>query len=59
MIKINLKTLFFYLDINNLYGDPMMQYLPYGGFKWVKINNEIVNRVLNKSDTSLHGYFWK
>ena len=35
----------------------MSQYLPYGGFKWVKINNEIVNRVLNESDNSLHGYF--
>ena len=51
------ENFIFYLDINNLYGDPMIQYLPYGGFKWVKINNEIVNRVLNKSDTSLHGYF--
>ena len=43
--------------MNILYGDAMSQYLPYGGFKWVKINNEIVNRVLNESDNSLHGYF--
>ena len=57
MIKINLKTIFFYLDINNLYGKAMSEYLPYGGFKWVKVNNETVNRVLNKSDNSLHGYF--
>ena len=35
----------------------MSEYLPYGGFKWVKVNNETVNRVLNKSDNSLHGYF--
>ena len=35
----------------------MSQYLPYGGFKWVEVNNETVNRILNKSDNSLHGYF--
>ena len=35
----------------------MSEYLPYGGFKWVKVNNEVVNRILNKSDNSLHGYF--
>ena len=34
----------------------MSEYLPYGGFKWVKVNNESVNRVLNKTDNSLHGY---
>ena len=37
-----------YLDMNNLYGHAMSQYLPYGGFKWVKITNETVNRILNK-----------
>ena len=46
-----------YLDMNNLYGDAMSQYLPYGSFKWVKVHNEAVNRILNKSDNSLHGYF--
>ena len=46
-----------YHDMNNLYGDAMSQYLPYGGFKWVEVNNETVNRILNKSDNSLHGYF--
>ena len=43
--------------MNNLYGDAMSQYLPYGGFKWVKTTNETINRILNKSDNSLHGYF--
>ena len=43
--------------MNNLYGDAMSQYLPYGGFKWVKVNNELVNRILNKSENSLYGYF--
>ena len=57
MIKLNSTTSFFYLDMNNLYGDTISEYLPYGGFKWVKVNNETVNRVLNKSDNSLHGYF--
>ena len=35
----------------------MSQYLPYGGFKWVKVNNKTINRILNKSNNSLHGYF--
>ena len=43
--------------MNNLYGDAMSEYLPYGGFEWVKTTNETVNRVLNKSDNSLQGYF--
>ena len=34
-----------YLDLNNLYGDAMSQYLPYGGFKWVKTTNEIIDRI--------------
>ena len=48
-----------YHDMNNLYGDAMSQYLPYGGFKWVEVNNEPVNKILNKSDNSLHDYFLK
>ena len=46
-----------YLDMNNLYGYAMRKHLPYGGFKWVEVNNETVNRILSKSDNSLHGYF--
>ena len=53
MEKVYIK----YLDMNNLYGGAMSEYLPYGGFKWVKVNNRVVNRVLNKSDNILHGYF--
>ena len=47
-----------YIDMNNLYGGAMREYLSYGKFKWVKINNEIVNRILNEIDDSLHGYFF-
>ena len=43
--------------MNNLYGYAMSEYLQYGGFKWVKVNNEAVNTILNKSDISLYGYF--
>ena len=30
-----------YLDRNNLYGNAIIQYLPYANFKWVKNINEI------------------
>ena len=46
-----------YLNMNNLYGGAMNKYLPYDGFKWVKIINETVNRILNTKDNNLHGYF--
>ena len=55
--KTNPKVYIKYLDMNNLYGKPMSEYLPYEGFKWVKVNSETINRVLNRSDNSLHGYF--
>ena len=42
--------------MNNLYGDAMGQYLPYRGFKWVKVNNKVVKRILNRSRNSLYGY---
>ena len=54
--KTRPKVYINYIDMNNLYGDAMSEYLPYGGFKWVKITNETVNRISNKSDNSLHGY---
>ena len=45
MTELNLKNIT-YLDMNNLYGDAMSEYLPYRGFKWVEVNNETINRVL-------------
>ena len=41
-----------YLDMNNLYGCGMSDYLPYGGFKWIKIvYNFDVNSISEKSPT--------
>ena len=53
----NTENYIIYLDMNKLYGHAMSQYLPYGGFKWIKINNETIKRKLNKNGNSLHGYF--
>ena len=45
-----------YLDANNLYGWAMIQYLPYGGFKWL-IKKEIDKFDLNSiKDNSPVGY---
>ena len=55
--KTKPKKFITYLDMDNLYGGAMSEYLPYGGFKWIKVNKKTVNRILNKSDNSLHGYF--
>ena len=46
-----------YVDMNNLYGKAMSQYLPYGGFKSIKVNNKVINRILNRSADSSYGYF--
>ena len=48
-----------YLNIDNLYGHAMSQYLPYGGYKWVKITNETVNKILNKKIIVCMVIFWK
>ena len=41
-----------YLDMNNLYGCEMSNYLPYSGFKWIKsVYNFDVNSISEKSPT--------
>ena len=41
-----------YLDMNNLYGCGMSDYLPYGGFTWIKsVYNFDVNSISEKSPT--------
>ena len=36
MIPTKQSKFISYLDMNNLYGWTMSDYLPYGGFKWLK-----------------------
>ena len=36
-----LSTFITYVDLNSLYGWPMSEYLPYGGFKWLKNVDEL------------------
>ena len=51
------STFITYLDMNNLYGWAMSEYLPYGEFEWLENINEFdINSVNEKSDT---GYFLK
>ena len=40
-----LKTYITYLDMNNLYGYAMTQYLPYANFEWVKNMDEIEQKL--------------
>ena len=35
-----------YLNMNNFYGHAMSQYLPYGGFKWVKSIDKIKKKLM-------------
>ena len=44
-----------YLNINNLYGWAMSEYLPYAGFKWLKNVDEFDMMLI--SEKSLTGYF--
>ena len=49
------STFISYLDMNNLYGWAMSEYLPYGGFKWLK--NVDGFDMMSISEKSLIGYF--
>jgi len=40
-IADKLNSFLLYLDANNLYGWAMLQYLPTGGFSWVKDKDEL------------------
>ena len=46
----------FYLDMNNLYGDAMSQYLPYADFKRIKDINKIKQKLMNIKSNSSSGY---
>ena len=50
-----LSTFITYLDMNNLYDWAMSEYLPYGGFKWLKNVDEF--DVMSISEKSPIGYF--
>ena len=45
-----------YLDMNNLYGCPMSQYLPINNFKWVKNININKENLMNVKKNSSTGY---
>ena len=45
-----------YLDMNNLYGSTMSQYLPINNFKWVKDINKIEQKLTNIKNNSSTGY---
>ena len=51
-----LKTYIAYLDMNNLYGHAMSQYLPYANFKWVKNIDKIKQKLMNIKSNSSTGY---
>ena len=51
-----LKTYIAYLDMNNLYGHAMSQYLPYANFKWVKNIGKSKQKLMNIKSNSSTGY---
>ena len=50
------KNYIIYLDMNNLYGHAMSQYLPYANFKWVKNMDKIKQKLMNIKSNSSTGY---
>ena len=53
--KNKLSTFISYLDINNLYDWVINEYLPYGGFVWLKNIDKF--DIMSISDKSSIGYF--
>ena len=49
------STFISYLDMNNLYGRALSEYLPYGGFKWIKNIDKF--DIMSINDKSPIGYF--
>ena len=45
-----------YLDMNNLYGSAMSQYLPYANFKCVKTIDKMKQKLMNIKSNSSIGY---
>ena len=50
------KNYIIYLDMNNLYGHAMSQYLPYTDFTWVKNIDKIKQKLMNIKSNSSTGY---
>ena len=48
-----------YLDMNNLYGCAMRQYLPISNFKWVKNIDKIEQKLMRIKNNSSAGYILK
>ena len=53
------STFISYLDMNNLYGWAMNEYLPYGGFEWLDIDNFDIRSIneCNSIEKGPIGYF--
>ena len=56
MLRLRQWKTFTFLDMNDLYGHAMSQYLPYTNFKWVKNINEIEQKLIKTKNNSLTGY---
>ena len=50
--EVSENALILYLDMNNLYGHAMSQYLPISNFKWVKNIDEIEQRLMSIKSNS-------
>ena len=50
------KVVINYIDMNNLYGKAMSEYLPYGELEFIEVTDETI-KVLTTPDESEYGYF--